>query len=78
MATDVGLYVQPAHRRRGTAIKLMEYAEKCLKILGVNFITHGHKGPAGGPDLDKFFRRRGYKPYAVEYMKEIAPLEKSK
>jgi GNAT superfamily N-acetyltransferase len=77
-AGDGGLYITPAHRKGSLALHLMKYAEHCLKQLGVHYITHGDKSPSGGPNLEKFFKHLGYRPIAVEYVKEINPLEAGK
>lgn len=74
-AVDCGLYIYPENRGGGRAVKLMRYAEEVLKELGVHYIVHGDKSLAGGADLSKFFQRQGYKPYSVEYVKEIGKVE---
>lgn len=74
-ATDCGLYIYPAHRGGARAAKVMQYAEEVLETLGIHYIVHGDKSLCGGADLGKFFKRQGYKPYSVEYVKEIGKLE---
>jgi GNAT superfamily N-acetyltransferase len=75
MASDAGLYITPEHRKGRLGIRLMDYAEDTLKALGIHYIVHSDKSPAGGMNLGKLFNRQGYKPFAVSYVKEINELE---
>ncbi len=74
-ANDTGIYINPVHRVGSLAMKLMRYAEETLTSLGVHYIVHGDKSPVDGTDLGRFFGHLGYKPFAVQYVKEINELE---
>lgn len=58
-------------RGKGHAPKLLKYAEEALKLLGCRFVGMSSKAPAGGPDIGKFLERKGYRPVATYYIKQL-------
>lgn len=68
-AREDAFFVAKDHRGGRLAVRLYDYAEKCLRKMGVHQMTMSSKEPAGGPSLDKFLRRKGYNPVAVGYFK---------
>lgn len=64
-------YLKPEVRGRGLAPKMLEYAEDILVKLGCKYIGMSSKGPVGGPDIGPFLERRGYRPVAIFYSKEV-------
>lgn len=70
LASEQVLFIHPDHRGR-CVIRLLDYAEGCLRRLGVQYVTLNDKSPSGGASLAKLVGRRGYKPFAVAYMKKL-------
>lgn len=70
-AREDALFLTKAVRGCGLAPKLLGYAEHCLTQLGCTHVGMSSKGPAGGPDLDAFLRRRKYRPVATYYVKKL-------
>jgi len=70
LACEQALFIHPSHR--GTAvIRLLDYAEDCLRALGVHYLTIGDKSPAGGASLGKLLGKRGYRPFAITHIKNL-------
>lgn len=68
-AREDEFFIRKEHRGGRLAHKIYDYAEKCCKQMGVTQISMSCKAPAGGPDLDKFLRRKGFNPAAISYFK---------
>lgn len=58
-------------RGKGHAPKLLKYAEDVLKQLGCRYVGMSSKAPAGGPDIGAFLERKGYRPVATYYVKQL-------
>lgn len=71
IAEEKAFFIAKDHRRGGLALKLLDYAEGVLRLLGVNCVTMTDKSPAGGPCVEPLVRRRGYQPAALTYVKEL-------
>lgn len=77
-AREDAFFITKDHRGSRLASEVVDYAEECFMNMGVHQITMSSKAPAGGPDLDGFYKRKGYKPVAVAYFKPIrTPEEKA-
>lgn len=70
-AREDAFFLQKAHRGGKLASKLYDYAESTFKELGVSQISMTSKAPAGGPNIDTFLRRKGFKPVATSYFKTL-------
>lgn len=70
-AREDAFFLAKEHRGGRLALKLYDYAEDCVKQMGVHQISMSCKAPAGGPDLDKFLRRKGFAPVATSYFKSL-------
>lgn len=70
-AIEDAFFVTLAHRRGRLAIRLLDYAERNLQSLGVNCIGMSDKSPCGGVSLDRLLSRRGYRPVALFYLKDL-------
>lgn len=70
-AREDAFFIQKEHRGGRLALRLYDYAEQVFKQMGVSQISMSCKAPAGGPDLDKFLRRKGFKPVATSYFKPL-------
>lgn len=68
LASEASLFIHPDHRGKAV-LYLLDYAEDCLRQLGVHYVTIGDKSPAGGAPLDKLLGRRGYSPFAITHIK---------
>jgi GNAT superfamily N-acetyltransferase len=64
-------FVSKPYRKGRIALKLLKYAEDCLKQLGVDYIGMTDKSPVGGKSLEKLMTRQGYRQIAVYYMKTL-------
>jgi GNAT superfamily N-acetyltransferase len=62
-------YVDPEHRSHGKM--LMEEFEKMAKDRGALTMVMGLMCNSMQERLDKFYKRLGYKPFEVQYMKEL-------
>lgn len=58
-------------RGKGHAPKLLKFAEEALLNLGCRFVGMSSKAPAGGPDIGSFLERKGYRPVATYYVKQL-------
>lgn len=67
-AEEDTLYVHPAHRGGQLGLKLLRYAEECLKKLGVREIRANSKLVN---NADVLMRRMRYKPVATQFVKII-------
>jgi hypothetical protein len=68
-AEEDTLYLAPAHRGGMTAIRMIEYVEKCLSMLGVREIRANSKL---SNRADVLLKRRGYQPVALQFVKLLA------
>ena len=66
---EVVWYVDKAHRSHGR--KLLEYFEQAAKTMGAAHIIMGLMCNSKAEKLGKFYERMGYKPFEIQYMKEI-------
>jgi GNAT superfamily N-acetyltransferase len=64
-------FVEKEHRGRGLAPALLRYAEHCLVQLGCSYVGMSSKAPSGGPDIGPFLERKGYRPVATYYVKQL-------
>lgn len=74
-AREDAFFINKLHRGSKLANAAVSYAEKCFRSINVDQITMSSKAPAGGPDLDKFYKRKGYKPVAIAYYKSLIASE---
>ena len=70
-AREDAFFLTKECRGNGIAPKLLAYAEDRLGDLHCKYVGMSSKAPVGGPDLDSFLKRRGYKPVAVFYRKKL-------
>lgn len=70
-AREDAFFVHPDHRGSGVAAKLLDYAEDFLHKLGCRTVGMTSKAPVGAPDIGPFLEKRGYRPIAVYYVKEL-------
>ena len=63
-------YVDKAHRSRGRV--LLQYFEEGAKTIGAAHVVMALMCNSKAEKLAKFYERSGYKPFEVQYMKEIA------
>lgn len=70
-AREDAFFINKDHRGGRLAHKIYDYAENCFPSMGVKQVTMSCKAPAGGPDLDKFLRRKGFNPVATAYFKSL-------
>ena len=71
IAREDAFFLTKSHRGGGLASKMVDYAEHCLKQLGCRYVGMSSKAPAGGPDIGRFLERKGYKPVALYYSKQL-------
>lgn len=64
-------FLTKKHRGGGIASHLLAYAEDCLKQLGCSRVGMSSKAPCGGPDIGPFLERKGYRPVATFYFKQL-------
>lgn len=64
-------YVDPEARKLGVGQQLLTFAEHVAKTLGAKSLTMVSRHHTGGPDLTLWYRRCGYKPHAVTFVKEF-------
>lgn len=76
VAREDAYFLREDHRGSGLAAELLAYAEDILVKLGCEYVGMSSKGPIGGPDLDGFLKRRGYRHVANFYMKPLAEDDK--
>ena len=67
---EVIWYVDKAHRKHGT--KLMTALEELAKAMKIPSIVMGLMCNSMSDRLDKFYKRLGYRPFEVQYIKEIS------
>ncbi len=70
-AREDALYVHPLARGKKIAPQLLAYAEDALKTLGCRYVGMTSKAPVGAPDIGPFLERRGYRPIAVYFVKNL-------
>lgn len=70
-AREDALFLTKEHRGRSLAPALLAYAEHCLGQLGCRYVGMSSKAPAGGPDIGAFLERKGYRPVATYYVKQL-------
>lgn len=69
--TEIGFYIAPEARRGGLGIRMMQYVEETARLIGCNRVEMFAVPMADGRDAGAIYRRRGYKPTAVQYMKDL-------
>ena len=74
-AREDAWFLTKKHRGRNLAPALLTYAEDCLKQLGCTYVGMSSKAPSGGPDIGNFLERRGYRPVAIYYSKQLEAKE---
>lgn len=70
-AREDAFFLTKQHRGHGMAPKILSYAESCLYQLGCRYVGMSSKAPIGGPDIGPFLEKRGYRPVALFYMKDL-------
>lgn len=70
-AREDTFFVSKDHRGGRLASGMVDYAEQCFRKMRVHQMTMSCKSPAGGPNLDKFLKRKGYNPVAIAYFKPL-------
>ncbi len=71
LAKEDAFFISKPYRGSGLAKKYLDYAEYCLRQLGVNQIGMSDKSPCGGKHLGKLLEPMGYKPVALFYIKDL-------
>ena len=71
VAKEDAFFITRDHRKGFLALRLLKYAEECLRGLGVRYMGMSTKAPSGGPDLDPLLRRAGFSPIAIYYGKRL-------
>jgi GNAT superfamily N-acetyltransferase len=66
---EVVWYVDKDYRANGRI--LLQYFEEAAKNMGASCVVMGLMCNSGMDKLDKFYKRMGYKPFEIQYMKEI-------
>lgn len=66
VATEDTLYIAPAHRKAMLGLRLLRYAENCLRQVGVREISANSKTLN---NADVLLRRMKYKPTALQFHK---------
>jgi GNAT superfamily N-acetyltransferase len=66
---EVVWYVDKEYRANGRI--LLKYFEEAAKNMGASCVVMGLMCNSGMDKLDKFYKRMGYKPFEIQYMKEI-------
>jgi GNAT superfamily N-acetyltransferase len=70
-AKEDALFLSKSARGRGLAPAFLKYAEHCLAQLGCTYAGMSSKSPAGGPNIDAFLQRQGYRPVATYHVKQL-------
>ena len=70
-AREDALFLRKSVRGKNIAPALLRYAEHCLKQLGCRYVGMSSKAPTGGPDIGAFLERKGYRPVALYYVKDL-------
>lgn len=71
VASDDGYYVMPEYRGSGLGRRLLQYSEKRLKELGVDYFFMTSKAPAGGSNIGSLFEAEGFTLNATSYVKVL-------
>lgn len=71
MAREDAFYIVKEHRGGQLAKMFLKFAETSLLQLGVGQIGMTDKSPCGGKSLKRLLEPLGYKPVALQYVKEI-------
>ncbi len=71
IASDDGYYIMPEYRGSGLARRLLQYSEKRLKELGVDYFLMSSRAVSGGANVGLLFEDEGFKPFAVAYSKAL-------
>ena len=71
VASDDGYYVMPEYRGSGLGRRLLQYSEKRLKELGVDYFFMSSKAPAGGANIGLFLETEGFELNALSYVKVL-------
>ena len=71
LAREDAFYIVKDHRGGQLAKLFLKFAEDCLLDLGVGQIGMTDKSPCGGKSLGRLLEPLGYKPVALQYVKEI-------
>lgn len=70
-AVEDAYFIMPEYRGSGLARRLLQYSEKRLKELGVDYFFMSSKAPVGGPNIGMFLETEGFKATAVMYTKVL-------
>lgn len=70
-AREDAFFVHPSARGQKVGPTLLAYAEDALKSLGCHYVGMTSKHPVGAPDIGPFLERRGYRPVAMYYAKNL-------
>lgn len=70
-AREDAFFIHPLVRGQKIAPQLLDYAEKSLIELGCNYAGMTSKAPIGAPDIGPFLEKRGYRPVAMYYAKNL-------
>jgi GNAT superfamily N-acetyltransferase len=71
IASDDGYYIMPEYRGSGLARRLLQYSDKRLKELGVDYFLMSSRAVSGGANVGLLFEDEGFKPFAVAYSKAL-------
>ena len=63
-------YVDKPYRSRG--MKLLKYFEEAAKVMGAAHIVMALMCNSKAEKLGRLYERQGYKPFEIQYMKEVA------
>ena len=61
----------PEYRGSGLGRRLLQYSEKRLKELGVDYFFMSSKAPAGGANIGQFLETEGFELNALSYVKVL-------
>lgn len=70
-AVEDAYFIMPEYRGSGLARRLLQYSEKRLKELGVDYFFMSSKAPVGGPNIGMFLETEGFKSTAIMYSKAL-------
>lgn len=71
-AQELFWWVEPGHRRAGPALALLRHFEAWAEERGCEAVTMAFLHSTGnGETLDRWYRRRGYRPLETHYVREL-------
>jgi len=71
IASDDGYYIVPEYRGSGLARRLLQFSEKRLKELGVDYFLMSSRKPSGGANVGLLLEDEGFVPFATAYSKAL-------